>query len=509
MKRDGAKISLWQNEIADYSGKTTTVPTDVFDVVIVGGGMTGITTALLLQKSGKKCLVAEAHTLCFGTTGGTTAHLNTFFDTPYNTIKKDFGIEDAQTVARAARQALDLVKENVTTYNIDCGWEEKSGFVYAQNEDQEKELQQMLEASLEAGVSVAFSGAIPVPVPFTKAIVFTGQAQFHPTKYVLALAKAFEEAGGVILQNCAVTAVTDEEPLVIETSLGHLKSSKLIYATHIPPGINLLHFRNAPYRSYAMAVTLKDGNYPTDLTYDMYDPYHYYRMQEVDGKKYLIAGGEDHKTGHEPNTEKCFLNLEAYLRTYFDIDEVAFKWSSEYFEPSDGLAYIGHLPGSSENIYVATGYGGNGMTYSHIAARALHDLLVRGQSELADLYDPARIKMVAGFAAFVKENADVVKEFFGKRLSQEKISTLAELAPGDATVVKYEGESVAIYKDDAGKLFAVNPVCTHAKYIVAWNRAEKSWDCPCHGARYDVAGNVLTGPARKALEVVSLEDLVA
>jgi Rieske Fe-S protein len=159
-------------------------------------------------------------------------------------------------------------------------------------------------------------------------------------------------------------------------------------------------------------------------------------------------------------------------------------------------------------VYVATGYGGNGMTYSHIAARTLHDLIVKGQSEYADLYRPGRIKPVAGFAAFVKENADVVKEFVSKRINQKELPNLADLATGDATVVKYEGRSLAIYKDESGGLFALNPVCTHAKCIVAWNRAEKSWDCPCHGARYDIMGNVLTGPARKGLEVVSLQDLV-
>lgn len=508
MKRDGAQISLWQNSTSDYQNKTSWDAAQTFDVVLVGGGITGIATALLLQKSGKRCLVAEAHTLCFGTTGGTTAHLNTFFDTPYNTIQKDFGKEGAQLAATAARQALALVKENVQTYNIDCDYSERNGYVYAQNEKQVKELQDMLEASLDAGVPVAYSPTIPVPIEFEKAIRFPGQAQFHPTRYVSALANAFEEAGGVILQNCHVDAVTEEEPLVIETNMGLIKAEKLIWATHIPPGINLLHFRNGPYRSYAMAVTLNNDNYPADLAYDMYDPYHYYRTQDVDGKRYLIAGGEDHKTGHEPNTEKRFLNLEAYLRNYFDIGEIAFKWSSEYFEPSDGIAYIGHLPGASDTIYVATGYGGNGMTYSHIAARTLHDLIVRGQSEYAGLYNPGRIKPVAGFMQFVKENADVVKEFVGKRINQEKLTDLAGLAPGDATVVQYEGQSLAIYKNEAGKLFALNPVCTHAKCIVGWNRAEKSWDCPCHGARYDIMGNVLTGPARKGLEVVSLEDLV-
>jgi nitrite reductase/ring-hydroxylating ferredoxin subunit len=296
--------------------------------------------------------------------------------------------------------------------------------------------------------------------------------------------------------------------LEIESSLGLIRAHKLIYATHIPPGINLLHFRCAPYRSYAMAVTLKGGAYPDGLAYDMYDPYHYYRTQEVDGQQYLIAGGEDHKTAHEANTEACFAHLESYLRQHFDIDQVAFKWSSQFFEPSDGLAYIGHLPGNSQNILVATGFGGNGITYSHIAALTLTDLIVKGQSEYAKLFNPGRIKPVAGFAAFVKENADVVKEFFGKRIGQEKLEALAGLAPGEAKVVKFEGTSVAIYKAESGKLYAVNPVCTHAKCVVGWNSAEKTWDCPCHGARYDVDGQVLTGPARHGLEVIALEDLI-
>ena len=286
MKRDGATTSLWQHNIPGYTTTTATLPDQLFDVVIVGGGITGITTALLLQQAGKKCLVAEAHTLCFGTTGGTTAHLNTYLDNPYHTIAKDFGEESAQLVARATRQAINLVKQNVETYAIDCGYAEKGGYVFAQTAQQQKDLDNLMDAASKAGVDVSFSASIPVPVPFEKAMVFNAQAQIHPTKYVTALAKAFEQAGGIILQNCPVTDVADKEPLVIQTALGEVKARKLIYATHIPPGINLLHFRNAPYRSYVMAVTLKDGAYPDGWAYDMYDPYHYYRTAEVDGQKY-------------------------------------------------------------------------------------------------------------------------------------------------------------------------------------------------------------------------------
>ena len=508
MKRDGATNSLWQHNMQPYVSKTLHLPTQDFDVIIAGGGITGIATGLQLQKAGKKCLIAEAQWLCFGTTGGTTAHLNTFFDTDYERIKKDFGEDAIQLVASATGKALELYKSNVEEYNIDCGYQQKDGYLYSQNEKQTEQLDKIFEASKLAGADVSYTDRIPVPVAFEKAIVYHEQAQIHPSRYVYALAKAFEEAGGVILQNCSIESVVESEGMVtVQTSLGGVQASYVIYATHIPPGVNLLHFRCAPYRSYAMAVKLKAGNYPDGLSYDMYNPYHYYRTQEIDGEQYFIVGGEDHKTGHEENTEACFNKLEAHIRKYFEANEIAFKWSSQYFEPSDGLAYIGLLPGSSGNILVATGYGGNGMTYSHIAATLLTDLITKKENAYAALFNPNRVKPIAGFANFVKENADVVAQFVGKRISTEKLEELADVAPGEGRIVKYEGEKLGIYKDEAGQLHAVNPVCTHVKCIVQWNSAEKSWDCPCHGARYSVDGKVMTGPARKDLEVISLTEL--
>lgn len=508
MKRDGFKTSLWQDKMPDYDSVVQNISDITFDVLIVGGGVTGITTALELQKAGKRCIVAEAQNLCFGTTGGTTAHLNSFFDNSYDQIESDFGEDNAQRIASAANQALELYRNNVEEYSIDCGYEVKDGYLYAQTDKQSEQLDKIYDSSVKAGVSVSYTDRIPVPVEFTKAIVYHEQANVHATRYVYALAKAFENAGGVILQNCRVMDFKGNDILEIETSKGNIKAKNLIWATHIPPGINLLHFRCAPYRSYAIAVTLNDDAYPDGLAYDMYDPYHYYRTQIVDGNKYLIIGGEDHKTAHEQNTEGCFTRLEAYVRKYYNIKEVAFKWSSQFFEPADGIAYIGHLPGNPDNVYVATGFGGNGMIYSHIASITLTQLILTKESEFDKLFSPERLKPVAGFTNFVKENLDVVKEFIGKRLSKDKLHELTELAPGEGRVVKYEGKSLALYKDDNGQLHAINPVCTHAKCTVGWNTAEKTWDCPCHGARYDIDGQVLTGPARVDLEVVELKELV-
>jgi glycine/D-amino acid oxidase-like deaminating enzyme/nitrite reductase/ring-hydroxylating ferredoxin subunit len=502
--RDGACISLWQDKIPAYKPQNIADKNKQYDVILAGGGITGVTTALMLQKAGLNCVILEANTLCFGTTGGTTAHLNTLMDTPYTDIIKKFGKDNAVLVAKAAREAVDRIKKNVKEYAIDCSFEEATAWMFSQNKEQTEELEAIAQASREVGLDVKDSKTIPLSIPFKKAIAVKGQAKFHPVRYVHALARAFEEAGGTIVQHCRVQAAENEEFLIIKTDNGTFHCNTLIYTTHIPPGISLLDTRCAPYRTYAMAFTLAKGEYPEGLIYDMYDPYHYYRTQEIDGKKFLIVGGEDHKTAHEENTEACFLRLESHIRTCFEVKKIDYRWSSQYFEPVDGLPYIGHMPGQPGRILVATGFGGNGMTYSNVAAGLLKSIVLGEKSEYIDLFDPNRLKPVAGFSNFVKENADVVKQLIGKLFSKEKLTELAGLATGEGKLVKYEDHSIALYKDDQGNLHAVHPVCTHMKCNVAWNSAERSWDCPCHGARYDIDGKVLTGPADRDLEKIEL-----
>jgi glycine/D-amino acid oxidase-like deaminating enzyme/nitrite reductase/ring-hydroxylating ferredoxin subunit len=509
--RDGAQISLWQNTAGVYQSQSKS-PDKSFDVVIIGAGITGITLALQLQQLGKKCAVLEAMDIGYGTTGGTTAHLNTLLDTPYNTIIKNFGKENAKLVASAARAGIQLVNENIKKFKIDCGYEDQTGYLFAQTEDQLKELDSIHDAIVDVGLDVSYTSTMPLPIRYRKAIEVPLQAKFHPVRYVQALAKTFEQAGGVIVTDCRVTDYqknnANSDRQTIETAKGNFSAGALVYATHIPMGVNILHLRCVPYRSYAMAVKLvNDSSYPEGLFYDMYDPYHYYRTQEIDGQKYLIAGGEDHKTGEEPNTNGCFLHLESHIRSHFDVEEIAFKWSSQYYEPADGLPYIGHYPGHAKNVFVATGYGGNGITYSHVAALVLSGLIVGEESPYSELFSPARLKPVAGFTEFVKHNADVVKQFVGKWFGQETIETLASLAPGEGKVVKYEGQSLGLFKDEKGIIHAVNPACTHLKCSVDWNIAEQSWDCPCHGARYSCEGKVLNGPASKDLEQIEIRSL--
>ena len=508
IERDSSTISLWQDQMPVYDSVRDADTHFIYDAVIVGGGITGISTALLLQKSGKKCLVMEANNLCFGTSGGTTAHLNTLLDTPYTTIIKNFGKENARLVANSAKEALDLIRSNISEYKIDCAFEDACAYLFSQTSDQTEELDEIHDACFEAGIDVSYNLTLPVPIEFMKTIEVRGQAKFHPVKYVYALAKAYEEAGGIILQHTRVTGVGDTDGITVETTNGSFRAANLIYATHIPPGVNLIHLRCEPWRSYAMAFTTKDKKYWRDLVYDMYEPYHYIRSQKIDGQEYMIVGGGDHKTGELANPEANLLKLESYIRTHFNPGEILFKWSSQYFESADGLPYIGHLPGHPGNIFVASGYGGNGMTYSSVAAQLLTDMILEKESPYIHLFDPNRIKPVAGFTSFLKHNMDVLKKFIDKWLDKERLNQFSELAPGEAKVVKFDGERIALFKDEYGELHAVNPLCTHMKCSVAWNSAERSWDCPCHGSRFSFEGKVLTGPADTDLEKIELKSLV-
>jgi len=507
IERDGAATSLWQSSTNAFHGSRQFVNQE-FDVIIVGGGITGLTTALLLQKSGKHCVLLEAKSLCFGTTGGTTAHLNTLLDTPYAEMIKNFGHENARLVANNAKAAIELIEKNILEYEIDCEFQRTSAFLFAKDHGQEKELDEIVGAANNLGVESKFVSKIPWPFQFRKAAEFSGQAKFHPTRYVMSLAKAFEELGGLILENCRVKYAEYKQVILIDSPLGKIYAHHLVYATHIPPGVTQLNLRCAPYRSYAIALQI-ESDYPESLAYDMEDPYHYFRVQTIDEQKYLIAGGEDHKTGHPTLSENPFKSLEDLVSKHFKATAVSNRWSSQYFESVDGLPFIGKLSEVENNIYVATGFGGNGMIYGTVSALVLHDLITGTENPCIRLFSPTRHKLMASAKSFIKENVDVATKFFGKFWPAREFKSKDALETEEGGIFKMDGKTLAIYRDSNERLLVVDPTCTHMKCQVNWNEFEKSWDCPCHGARYSVEGEVLTGPADANLTKVEAVPLPA
>ncbi|MBO9616562.1 MAG: FAD-dependent oxidoreductase [Dyadobacter sp.] len=499
--RDGRNQSLWQKNMSKTDAGNAFDPAITYDVLIVGAGITGLTTALLLRKKGLKCIVADAHNPGYGTTGGTSAHINTFADTTFAEVEKAFDEDAAKQFAKSIAESVQLIQELIGTHGIDCDFEWKNGYLYAQTDQETRQLDDIFASSLRAGVEVRVTDQVPITVEYQKALIFDRQAQFHPLKYISGLQAAFAGLGGVVLENTPIHEIQTDNGIHTAISAGkQIQASKVVYATHIPPGgVNVLHFRNAPYRSYVIAVTLTNDNaYPDGLVYDMQEPYHYFRTHMIDGQKYLVAGGHDHKTGHG-SPEQAFEDLISFTKKCYPVKEVYTQWSAQYYIPADGLPYIGQLPGASDGIYTATGFNGNGMMLGTAAASVISDLILNGRSEYEALYDPSRIKPIAGFTEVVKEGADVVARFIGDRLDFGKIDELSEIPAGSGAVVDYDGQKLAIYKDPRGNIQALDPVCTHAKCIVHWNNSEKSWDCPCHGSRFGTDGTVLTGPARENL----------
>lgn len=499
IQRDSLQRSPWQVNVTPI-GSPDNVTTEPYDCLIIGGGITGLTAGLGLQKAGKKVVIADAHTIGFGTTGGTSAHINTFADTTYTEAESAFGEEGAQLFADAVNEGAAIIAENVKAYAITCDYEAKTGYLYAENEDQAKQLDDVYKGAVKVGVPVKYVNNVPVTIPYQKALEFPGQAQFHPIKYLLGLQKAFLAAGGTIFENTKIDILeNDGEIHTAKSGNVAIASKAVIYATHIPPGINSYSLRCAPYRSYVIAVKLISKQYPDALIYDMQEPYHYFRTHIIDGEQLLLVGGDDHKTGHD-DPAAAFESLEIYVKKYYDVASVLYRWSSQYYIPVDGFPYIGQMPEAAKGVYCATGYNGNGMMLGSIAGRILSDLVQGNESKYEKIFSPSRLKPVAGFMEFVKENADVAYHFVADRFGVKETDSLKNLQPGTGEVVEVDGRKVAAYRDENGEIFALNPVCTHAHCIVNFNVAEKSWDCPCHGARYDIEGHVLTGPAEKDLE---------
>lgn len=499
MYRDGARKSIWQEEIK--KNHSTFDNEHIFDVAIVGGGITGVTTAHQLQSAGKNCILLEAHNIGFGTTGGTTAHINDFFDTTFKEAISKFGLNNARLLKEAGREAINIVAQNVLRHNMDCDFQIKDAHLFALDEKQEKRLADIVDGAEQVGYAMHYINHIDYPFAFRKAVHIKDQAQFHPVKYLNALCTIFTAEGGQIQEDCTCISHEEQEEYVsLETSMGPINARQVIYATHTPPGINLLHFTTAPYRSYVIAFTLKNGIYPEPFGYDLEEPYHYYRTHVINGKKVLIAGGEDHKTGHADDTGACFSNLENYCREHFNVDTVAYSWSSQYYEPADGMPSIGKLPGSEGRIYVATGFRGNGMTFGSLSAAILSDLILSGSSKYEKLFNPSRFKPTAGFTNFIKEAASVVHDIIMDKITMEHIDSLGAIRPGDAKVVRLDGASYAAYREQDGKIHLLKSTCPHAACEVRWNNAELSWDCPCHGSRFNVNGQLLNAPSTSGLK---------
>jgi glycine/D-amino acid oxidase-like deaminating enzyme/nitrite reductase/ring-hydroxylating ferredoxin subunit len=474
------------------------------DVAVVGGGITGVTAACLLARAGKRVAIIEARRLGAGETGRTTAHLTSAIDQRYRSITGKFGSDGARAVFESQESAITRIESLVRELSIDCQFERLPGYLYAEHPREVEQLEQEAAACEQLGIPAQLTDSTPLPFPVRRALHFPAQARFHPLRYLQALAQDFAGRGGRIFEQSPVLEVSEGEPCRVVTADGTVLADHVIVAAHVPAFNRVfLHTKIAAYRTYVVAARLPDSG-PVGLFWDMQDPYHYTRThREAAGTTWLIVGGEDHKVGQDPEPETRFDRLEGYLRTRFGerlvVDE---RWSGQIIEPVDGLPYIGRNALSSR-IYVATGYAGQGITSGTLAGMILTDEVMGQPNPYATLYDATRIKPLAGAREFVRENVDFPTRLVTDRLRRHD-QAAASLPPGEGAVMTLNGERVAVYRSPGGELHALSPVCTHLGCLVGWNAAEKSWDCPCHGSRFDPAGQVLNGPAVTPLEARDL-----
>jgi glycine/D-amino acid oxidase-like deaminating enzyme/nitrite reductase/ring-hydroxylating ferredoxin subunit len=480
------------------------------DVAVIGAGMTGITAAYLLKRAGLRVALLERRRVASVDTGHTTAHLTHVTDTRLSALEASFGRDHAAAVWDAGRAALWQIDTLVDAEQIECdllwipAYLHQPAGQYRPSLISASELRQDAELATTLGFQARFLDR--VPFMRTPGVEFEGQALFHPRKYLRALVERIAGEGSVVCEHTNAEAV-EADPLIVKANGHRVSTGYLVVATHTPliGKTNLLsatwlQTKLALYTTYALAATLPVDAAPPEGSYwDTADPYLYLRVEHRPRRALAILGGEDHKTGQASDEEACYSRLEQRMRALLPAAEITNRWSGQVIETHDGLPLIGE---ASDRQFVATGYAGNGMTFGTVAAMMACDAALKRKNPWTGLFDPSRTTLKGGLWDYVRENKDYPYYLIRDRFSGSEGRSLRALKRGQGKILELSGKRVAAYRDGNGAVTKRSPVCTHMGCLVAWNTAEGTWDCPCHGSRFDTKGRVLSGPAESPLSPI-------
>jgi glycine/D-amino acid oxidase-like deaminating enzyme/nitrite reductase/ring-hydroxylating ferredoxin subunit len=479
---------------------------DTAQVCIVGAGIAGLTTAYFLAIEGRRVVVLDDGLSGGGETCRTTAHLVSALDDRFYHLERLHGAQGARLAAESHTAAIDTIEGIVEREGIDCDFTRVDGYLFVPPGDDIGQLDRELEAAHRAGLSdVSRVERAPLTTFDTgPALRFPRQAQFHVLEYLNGIASAAKRRGVRIYNGTRVERIEGGEDARVETNRGVVRADAVVVATNSPINdLVAIHTKQAAYRTFVVGARVKRGSIPQILLWDTADPYHYVRIYREthareasagDGHDVLIVGGEDHKTGQENDADERFRRLQEWTRFRFpQAQQFEFRWSGQVMEPIDSLALIGRNPLDSDNVYVATGGSGNGMTHGTIAGVLITDLIVGRGNPWADLYDPSR-KTLGAIKEFAKENLNVAGQY-ADLVTPGEIDDVSQLTPGSGAILRRGIAKVAVSRDETGALHERSAFCTHLGCVVQWNAVERTWDCPCHGSRFQTDGHVINGPA--------------
>jgi glycine/D-amino acid oxidase-like deaminating enzyme/nitrite reductase/ring-hydroxylating ferredoxin subunit len=476
------------------------------DVCIIGAGIAGLTTAYCLSREGINVIVVEAGQIGNGETGRTTAHLSNAIDDRFVTLEQMHGVENTRLIAESHTAAIERIERIVREENLDCDFMRLDGYLFVPPGESTDLLDQEFDAARRAGLhAVSMLARAPLNGFNTgKTLMFPAQAQFHPMKYLAGLHRAIIHRGGRIFTGSPVTEVHGGLDAFVKTSNNWtVRADAIVVATNAPLVSRLaIASRQSSYRTYVIAAAVPGASVPQGLFWDTAEPYHYARVVRRPGTDLLIIGGEDHKTGQADDSNERWNRLEVWARERFEsIRAVEFAWSGQVLEPVDRLAFIGRNPLDERNVFIATGDSGQGLTHGTIAGMLLTDLILHRPNPWTDIYNPSRLGIKAGIGRFAGENLSSATRY-GAWVAHGDVDSEEYIERDSGAVVSHGLRKVAAYRDQAGNIYERSAVCTHLGCIVNWNSGEKTWDCPCHGSRFDRYGAVINGPATQNLDAV-------
>lgn len=478
------------------------------DVCVVGGGISGLSTAYYLLKNGFKVTVIDGGVIGGAQTMRTTAHLSNVLDEGLANLIRLHGLSNAALAVESHKAAIDEMERIIALEAIECDFKRVDGILFTSATETPEDIANEYNAAEQLEMLVDNTSKFKHRLPFSvdAFLRFPHQAQLDPVKYVSGLIEAIKRLGGKLYSATHAVSIQGGTNAEVKTADGFgVQAKSIVVATNAPVNNTFaIHTKQAAYRSYVVAFEVPKGKYQPLLMWDMGDPYHYVRLHDGSRRNcdILIVGGEDHKTGQPEDFEDPYLNLTTWAKArYKNLGEPFYKWSGQILEPVDGLPFIGRNPMDSDNIFIATGDSGHGMTSGTIAGVILSELIAGRSHDWAGLYDPSRINLMS-IGTFAKENLNTALHY-DTWFTAGSAESLLDIPSGEGALVRDGLSKVAAYSDVDGEIYTCSAVCPHLGAIVEWNTSEKTWDCPCHGSRFDRHGNVINGPAIKGLTPVT------